>query len=222
MKFLPKRTLEMIKIVLVIFCGIFSQMSFADCYPEKMIKIKYHETTPSIDPDSWLRKPKILYRFGKKYGRMEEIFNPETGIHGLIVVSEPDIWIANLADKSGQHILDTGRPIFHAPVLFSDQIPEIFRDLEFGCEKIFIDENIKGKPVPDKYEGREVTRYEINVKKYKLVFLMGKMDQKPKSITFFEDSEILVSYRYVIFKDDLEPNFALFEAPKGIDFVEAE
>lgn len=88
--------------------------------------------------DDFVAQPRTLYRLGDRYGRLEEPFNAKDNVHLLVVVSEPDIWMANLVDMSGQHLVDPGPTFeFHAPIL--DAVESAFwRQLEFGCEEPFM------------------------------------------------------------------------------------
>src|SRR5712692_8492024 len=89
----------------------------AECAPEKMVRIVTRDATPGIDPQSFAALPKTLYRVGNARGRVEEMPDAARGVHGLIVVNEPDGWIVNLHDKSGRHVVDPGPSlIFRAPI----------------------------------------------------------------------------------------------------------
>ncbi|HEX8171400.1 MAG TPA: hypothetical protein VF824_12740 [Thermoanaerobaculia bacterium] len=111
---------------------------FADCAPQRTMKIVTAMERPGLAPDAYAAQPRTLYRLGTRYARLEEPENPAEHVHGLIIVSEPDIWMINLADLSGQHIVDPGPSIdFHAPVL--DAVDSHFWwQLEFGCEEAFM------------------------------------------------------------------------------------
>src|SRR6266487_825791 len=108
----------------------------AECAPEKMVRIVTRDATPGIDPQSFPALPKTLYRLGNGRGRVEEMPDASRGVHGLIVVNEPDAWIVNLHDKSGRHVVDPGPGlIFRAPILDGGgELPAPLRELEFGCE----------------------------------------------------------------------------------------
>src|SRR5262245_35832646 len=80
----------------------------ADCTPHKMVRITYANVAPGLDPRSFAAQPKTLYRLGSKYGRIEERADAVRGVHGLVVVQEPDIWTIDLMKRVGQHIVDAG------------------------------------------------------------------------------------------------------------------
>jgi hypothetical protein len=66
--------------------------AWATCAPEQMVKVVVRDATPGVDPGSFAAQPRTFYRLGTRYGRTEEVPDPEHGMHGLIVVSEPDAW----------------------------------------------------------------------------------------------------------------------------------
>ena len=72
----------------------------------RMMKVVTRDTAPNTPSGSFPSKPKTLYRMGETYGRLEEMPDSDQGIHGLIVVAEPKVWMINLWDKTGRLILD--------------------------------------------------------------------------------------------------------------------
>src|SRR5712691_13067681 len=81
--------------------------------PATMTKITTRIIEPKMNPDSFFAQPKTLWRAGTKYARVAEAADPQHQIHGLVIVNEPDVWMVNLFDKSGTHMVDTG-PTFNA------------------------------------------------------------------------------------------------------------
>lgn len=73
-----------------------------------MTRIEYRGISPKTPADSFGAKLKVPYIAGTTYSRIEEQFDPAEGIHGLIVVAEPDIWMVNLFPRIAQHIVDSG------------------------------------------------------------------------------------------------------------------
>lgn len=110
----------------------------ADCATDQMLVATTSMSSPTVQRDSFAAKPKVLYKAGTKYGRIEEQIDAENHIHGLVVVNEPDIWMVNLFDSTGQHIVDPGPVIeFHAPIL-SGTISDHWKTFEFGSEVAFM------------------------------------------------------------------------------------
>jgi hypothetical protein len=85
-----------------------------------------HREDPEIMTGSVLAQPKVMYRAGTKYCRVEEAEDSQNKIHGLFIVDEPDAWMINLYDKLARHVVDPGPtfncklPIF-APVDSKDE-----------------------------------------------------------------------------------------------------
>src|SRR5438045_7621317 len=70
--------------------------AFAEPTKPKVIKIVSRFISSEIPPNSFAAKPKTIYIAGDSYSRVEEEPDREHGIHGLIIVSEPDSWMINL------------------------------------------------------------------------------------------------------------------------------
>jgi hypothetical protein len=123
--------------VVSLLCGI----STAEQPPKTMTKIEVILQSPDAPAGSFAAKPKVFYRAGNRYCRIEEAPDPEQGIHSLMIVNEPDYWMVNLLTKTGRHSVDPG-PTFncHLPIFaygtpqsLDEETKEI-RQLEFGQE----------------------------------------------------------------------------------------
>ncbi len=110
--------------------------------PATMTKLSVRLQGAEISEDSFAAKPKPMYRAGNRYCRTEELPDPERGLHGLLIVNEPDVWMVNLLTKTAQYFLDPG-PTFncHLPIFRGEQVKsaaEIMKnpllELEFGQE----------------------------------------------------------------------------------------
>src|SRR6266853_496660 len=108
---------------------------------DKMLYVEYRLAGPQIAPDSFDAQIIKVWRIGKDYLRFEYAPNPVTKIHGLIIVAEPDIWIADLNPNKAQHAVDPG-PTYkvHFP-LFASETNEKLRELEFGQEREYFRAN---------------------------------------------------------------------------------
>src|SRR5947209_3367332 len=74
--------------------------------PRTMTKLVVRLESPDVPKTSFPALPKTMYRAGSRYCRIEELPDSEHGIHGLVVINEPDIWLANRLDKTAQHQVD--------------------------------------------------------------------------------------------------------------------
>ncbi len=126
--------------VLLIAC-LLSGVSAAEQPPKTMLKVEVVRQGSDVPAGSFASKPKVIYRAESRYCRVEEAPDPDQGIHGLLVINEPDYWMINLMSKTARHGLDPG-PKFncHMPI-FADvdvKLPEDERkqitELEFGLE----------------------------------------------------------------------------------------
>lgn len=132
------RTIE-IKIVTLLaalsFTGVSAQAVDQEA-PKSMKKFEVRYVADDIDPASFGAKPRTCYRAGETYGRVEEAPDEPLGLHGLIIIAAPDVWMINLIDSSGKHIVYKTSPIqARMPILASGQ--QAFKDLEFGKELLF-------------------------------------------------------------------------------------
>ena len=72
---------------------------------------------------------------------MKELPDPQHGIHGLVIINEPDIWMVNLLAKKAKHYVDSG-PTFNCqmPMFQGDEVKSAsdvkspLLELEFGQE----------------------------------------------------------------------------------------
>jgi hypothetical protein len=109
--------------------------------PEWMTKLSVRLQRPEIPEESFAAKPKLMYRAGNRYCRTDELPDPENGIHGLVIINEPDVWMVNLLTKTARHFVDPG-PTFncHLAVFAGEQVKSTadmknpLLELEFGQE----------------------------------------------------------------------------------------
>ena len=97
-----------------------------------------------VPAGSFAAKPKTMYRAGSQFCRIEEEPDSEHGIHGLVIINEPDAWMVNLATMTAQHMVDPG-PTFNCRLqIFGSEVRDLPEDegkqiaeLEFGLELEF-------------------------------------------------------------------------------------
>ncbi len=112
--------------------------------PQTMTKMVVQRAGSDIPHGSFAFKPKTFYRSGTTYCRVEEQPQPEKGLHGVVIINEPDIWMVNLADETARHFVDSGPDLNCHMRIFDDHsigIPEEvakqISGLEFGFEMEF-------------------------------------------------------------------------------------
>jgi hypothetical protein len=194
----------------------------AACDFDKMLRVVYRDVTPGVPRDSFAAKPKTLYRVGTRYGRVEEAPDPDQGIHGLVIVNEPDVWMVNLIDKSAKHIVDRGDTTdFHAPILWTDDMPADLKRFEFGCELQFMKE-IGAHKERVEVQGEKKDKYTLVRDKYRVALFVGVKDRLPKAVVVQAGERVIHAIRYEIWEHGLEPKLDLFEAPNDVAIHEAK
>jgi hypothetical protein len=88
--------------------------AYGEDTPATMTMLTVKLESPEIPKESFAAQPKRIYRSGSRYCRLEENPDLEHGIHGLLIMNEPDSWLINRLDKTAKHMLDPG-PTFKLP-----------------------------------------------------------------------------------------------------------
>jgi hypothetical protein len=129
--------------LLLLIC-VLAGAIFAEEPPKKMTKIEVVLQSPDAPAGSFAAKPKMFYRAGNRYCRVEEAPDPDQGIHGLMIINEPDWWMVNLFSKTARHGVDPGPTFNCRQVIFANGTPQSLDDeskqimqLEFGRELEF-------------------------------------------------------------------------------------
>jgi len=209
------------KFALILFCLLAPYIAVAEANPS-MTKIEYRYISPQIPPNSFGAKSTILYIAGTSYSRSEEQPDPEQGIHGLIVTSGPDVWMINLFDKTGQHIVDPG-PTFitHHNIMRLDA-PKEFMSLEFGKELSFFHNHNTTKLKEQLLDGQLCEGLEFKYQDYRLVLFVQKVTQKPFQLDIFKNGENIFAIKYISYGTNLPFQATLFHPPANIKITEAK
>lgn len=123
--------------------------------PATMTRLMVKLESPEIPKDSFAAQAKRMYRAGSRYCRIEENPDNANGIHGLLIINEPDSWLINRLDKTAKHIVDPGptyncrMPIFvnGGEIKAAEDVRKTLMELEFGKELDFFKPR-SGKPKP--------------------------------------------------------------------------
>lgn len=214
--------------VVIAVVSLFPLLGVAQDAPKTMTKIVVQADGPDLPQDSFARKPKTIYRAGNSYCRIEEMPDPEHGIHGLTIISEPDIWMVNLATKTAQHLVDGGPtyncrlPIFLGPVAgTADNVNYVQLRLEFGHELEFFKKTgaIRQDPGPVLQNQRTVG-YVIDMGSTRLALYTYGPNDFPLLVgrTYDKKGELIwySGYGQVPF----DPK--IFAKPDGVSIVEAK
>ncbi len=195
-------------------------MIFAQEAPKTMTKIAVQPQGPDIPAGSFAAKPKIMYRAGNRYCRVEEEEDTENHIHGLLITNEPDAWMVNLMTKTARHVVDPG-PTFncHMP-LFGDDPDREVRALEFGLEMEFFSSKGAMPREGSVLQGKQTTQYQLEIGGSKLGLFTYGSPERPLAVGRVrgEKGEI---YWYSGF-GEVPYDAKLFAKPEGVKIEDAK
>jgi hypothetical protein len=219
------KVFAMIRLVLLV--GFFGGVLFAEDLPKTMTKIEVILQSPDAPPGSFATKPKVFYRAGNRYCRVEEAPDPDQGIHGLMIINEPDWWMVNLFSKAARHGVDPG-PTFNCRLtIFANGTPQSLDDqskqvmqLEFGRELEFF----KGKgAIPKKgpvLQTKETTGYMVTVGNTDLALFTYGTPERPVAVSQKRDGKTEIYWYSGYGEQDFDPK--LFAKPDGVKIEESK
>ncbi len=199
---------------------ILTPLALAQSGGPPMTRMVTRLISDSVDPTSFAAQPKTLYLAGNTYARLEEAPDRAQGLHGLMIVSEPDIWIINLLDRAGQHQVDPGPVlVVHIPILPPGG-PKEFETLEFGKEVEFFTAR---KAVPadaGNIEGTRCKSLEFTYGDYRLLLHVTADAGVPFQLEIYRDSRLNAAIRYVSYERGLPFKPELFKPSADIKLTE--
>jgi len=208
-------------VLATVFFGVFAPAAAAVCAPEKLVHIVVSNATPGIPAGSFGAQPKVYYRIGSDKLRIEEALDAANGIHGIIVVAEPNIWMANLYDNTGKHIVDPGPTFYARAPVFGAHLSSKLISLEFGCEADFLAANAP-KPVRSEQVGSDrfdVYRIEDGANAIELLERPGT--NIPSFARYYQQGSLEMVLRYDLYLTGLPNDPGLFVPPPNIHYAEA-
>jgi len=184
--------------------------------PDKMTHVIIQMSGTDIPEDSFFTKPKTFWRASDKYCRSDEEPDPKNGIHGRLVINEPDGWLINLADNTAKHMPDPG-PTFNCRLpIFAFNMAMVkskIGALEIGRELEFFHEN--GAAVVDGPKlSFEAKYYRMNVEDSVLT-LVERVDIHAPVMVGLIQGEKMYKVRYSLWEEiPFDPK--LFVLPPGL------
>ena len=184
----------------------------------RMIKIQYHFDSPQVTRNKFEFTPRTLYRSSTKYFRHEEQEDTKNETHNLFIVNEPDVWIVNLYDNSGQHEVDDG-PTFHTRVpVFGDKKNNATIDFEFGQEQAYF-KYYGARQVSDTTINSEYCQaYELTRGNWVLHLYVSDYSQLPYVVTRKDINKRVQLVWYDSYETDLILDASLFQKPENVKF----
>ncbi len=155
-----------------------------------MTRLVVRLQSPDAPEGSFAAKPKVMFRSGSRFCRIEEAADDEHGIHGLLIVNEPDEWLVNLLPKTARHFIDPG-PTFNCrmPIfVFGEDIKSAadlktpLMDLEFGREIAFFVNNGATPSDGPNLQGKPTKAYTLNVADSQLFLFTNGTPERPVAI----------------------------------------
>jgi hypothetical protein len=212
---------------LLLFTLILSGSLFAEEPPKVMTKVEVTLHSADAPDGSFAAKPKVFYRAGNGYCRIEEAADTEHGLHNLMIINEPDYWMVNLITKTAQHSIDPG-PAFncHLPIFaygnpqsLDEETKEI-RQLEFGRELEFFESNgAVPEPGPVLFK-HETTSYKAHVGTAALTLFLAKSPELPIAVSLKrgDKNEIFLYSQYARMEFDSK----LFAKPADVKIQDSK
>ncbi len=194
--------------LLLVCCAV----AFGADTPATMTKLMVKFESPEIPKDSFAALAKRMYRAGSQYCRIEENPDLQNGIHGLLIMNEPDVWMINRLDKSARHVVD------HLKSL--EDLKRPLMQLEFGREReYFLFRSAAANPGPV-MQGKPTTAYTVQAGDSQLFLFTTGDPEVPVAVVRKNDKtrEIFWYGEYAEVPFDAK----LFARPEGVNIVEAK
>lgn len=194
------------------------------CAPRTLTSLVVRDISPGVASADPRAQPRTMIRRGTTQFRSEE--QPDPGRAGetrIVIVSEPDIWSIDLAQRRGAHSVDPGPElIVKAPVLpITPEMPALFRTLEFGCEAEFVATHTPATSQTGSWGVSQVGVHQLTEGDHSVAFLMDIKTGKPVIITYSRAGKMVFAMRYDAWRNDQPNDPSLFVPPKSVQIIEA-
>ncbi len=194
-------------------------LASAACAPASLVHIVTTETTPGIDPKSPDAKPQSLFREGAKKSRLEQQPDDADQVHVLAVIDEPNIWMANLADRTGRHMVDPGPVLQTRAAVFSDdRISPRILELEYGCEAAYVAANAPKVERNETIDGVTLDVHRVVDGSEAVEILEKPGASAPLVARYYRAGKLVWAVRYDLYDTDAPSDPAMFVQPPGIKF----
>jgi hypothetical protein len=197
-----------------------SLTSGAQAADDKMLFAEYRVISADLAASSPEAQPRKIWRLGEEFLRFEDIPNPTTKAHILIIVHEPDIWIIDRNKNQGQHTVDPGpHYAVHFPI-FPREASEKLKKLEFGSELRFFQDSGAAELPPQTVDGIKCKLYRLKLDEREVTLFL-KPDNLPLQIEV-QSAGVKYAVRFLRYDPDQKPDMSLFKVPTGIKIIESQ
>lgn len=211
--------------ICIVICAL--QIVVSGQEPPTMTRLVVRLDAANVREGSFPAMPKTMYRAGTRYCRIEEFPDNQHGIHGLLIVNEPDEWLINLQTKTGQHFVDPG-PTFNCrlPIFISAEeihsqsdVNKPLMNLEFGRELIFFTNQGATPSDGPNLQGKTTKAYTVNIANSQFFLFTSGMPEHPVAVTR-QRGNGQETYWYGDFKE-IPFDAKIFIPPVGLRIEEA-
>ena len=155
--------------------------------------------------------------------RIQEALDSANGIHGLIVVAEPNIWMVNLYDHTGKHIVDPGPSLLaKAPIFSMPGVSPKLLGLELGCEAEFLTANAALEVRSEQIGNTRYTVHRVDDNPDAVEILEKTGSNTPAFARYYHRGKLAVVFRYDLYSTGLANNPDRFVPPSGVHYSEAK
>ena len=188
--------------------------------PASMTKITARYLGADVPPDSFAAKPKTFYMAGNAYLRLEEEPDSAQHLQELVICSEPDIWMINLEDHQGKHLVDPGPTFETHNTILPPKTPGELGLLEMGHEAEFFAKHHATPLEAVTIEGQSCEVSEYKEENYRLVLNSRADSHQPFQLDVFKDGKPDASVRYLSYQMGLPFKPDLFTPPANATITE--
>jgi hypothetical protein len=190
----------------------------AQAADDKMLFAEYRVVSADLPDSSPEAQPRKVWLLGKEFLRFEDVPNPATKVHGLIIVHEPDIWFIDRNKGEGQHAIDPGpQYAVHFPIFPREPSARLKR-LEFRTELDFFQDNGATELASQTVDGIKCRLLRLELDDRELTLFL-KPDNRPLQIEL-QSASIKYAVRFLRYDPDQKPDMTLFSVPLGIKIIE--
>ncbi len=207
--------------VVVLAMGSFtpeSSLGFDNQPPTTMVKMVLRDISHYAKNNKFLSQPKIFYRSGLLYSRLEYALDRERNQQMMVVGHEPDIYTIDRVAKTAKAMKDP-EGAFHWPIWSYGEVPESLERLEYGMEFDFFKKVKAPQSGPVTLEKIPCDRYTFKKGIYEADLFTKLGTQTPVEIRITKGGRDEMDDFYDDYEANLPFDPSLFKVPEGIQIA---